>query len=249
MPADPEGAIQAVCNAVDKGRISSDRIQASYERIRWAKQGIGSPHPGSDDSTTHAWENISPPPVQLDQLALPDIRKTAIAILQDSMVCHIPTPLSPVKSGQNIILIDNSLDCDFLSRTAPVITAPNAHGYTHLTLLDQHSKSSNLPTLKAPQEGTLQNPKSKIQNGNVLLQLFVRGNPFRGSAGMSDRATSLLDDLLKQNCLNGLVIYGSPYLWETIKPTLPLNVPHVFTYGQMPMAQALVMRSLFGVEG
>lgn len=238
MPADPEGAIQAVCNAVDKGRISSDRIQASYERIRWAKQGIGSPHPGGDDSTTHAWENISPPPVQLDQLAQPEVRETAIAILQDSMECHVPHPLAPVQSGNNMILIDNSIDCDVLNLTAAAITGPKAHGYDQLTLMDQHTQG--LPAPSPSEEG-----KRSRQTSPVILQLFVRGNPFRGSAGMSDRAHTLIEELLKQHCLAGLVVYGSPYLWDTLKPILPHDLPHVFTYGQMPEAQAIVMKRLF----
>ena len=65
---------------------------------------------------------------------------------------------------------------------------------------------------------------------------------------MSDRATALLTDLLEHDCLDGIVVYGSPYLWETLKPTLPPDLPHVFTYGQMPMAQMLVMQALFGED-
>jgi len=37
MPVDPEGAIQAVCEAVTSGRISQSRIRASVERIWQAK--------------------------------------------------------------------------------------------------------------------------------------------------------------------------------------------------------------------
>lgn len=46
MPIDPEGAIQAVCEAVESGRISPERIRASVERIWDAKfrlrdEGVG----------------------------------------------------------------------------------------------------------------------------------------------------------------------------------------------------------------
>ncbi|MGA7935210.1 MAG: glycoside hydrolase family 3 N-terminal domain-containing protein, partial [Kovacikia sp.] len=43
MPLDPVGAIAAVCAAVEAGRISLERIQASVERIWRAKQKVGSP--------------------------------------------------------------------------------------------------------------------------------------------------------------------------------------------------------------
>ncbi|MEM9215806.1 MAG: glycoside hydrolase family 3 N-terminal domain-containing protein [Cyanobacteria bacterium P01_F01_bin.150] len=256
MPADPEGAIKAVCKAVETGRISRDRIQSSYDRIRWAKQGIGSPHTAGDDSTTHAWENITPPPVQLDQLAQPQVRETAIAILQESMVCQVPQPLPKAQAGQNIILIDNSLDCDFLGHNAPAITVPQAHGYHQLTVVDQHvlkakgelkaegrRQKAEEPTPSPSQEGDRTAPTP--QRPNALLQLFVRGNPFRGRAGMSDRAIDLLMDLLAQDCLQGVVVYGSPYLWDALKQTLPESVPCVFTYGQMPTAQVLAMQALF----
>ena len=247
MPADPEGAIAAVCEAVETGRISDERLQSSLDRIRWAKQGIGAPHPASDDATTHAWENISPPPIQLDQLAQPDTRQTAIAILQDSMQVHGSIPLPPVESGQNIILIDNCLDCDFLTPVTDAIATPKAHGYTTLTLIDQNTPlHSKIVRLNA--HNNVQNPKSKIQNPPTLLQLFVRGNPFRGSAGLSDRATTLLDALLEAEALTAIIFYGSPYLWESLQERLPSELPRIFTYGQMPMAQRVAMQTLFALN-
>ncbi|MCA1991353.1 MAG: beta-glucosidase, partial [Coleofasciculus sp. S288] len=42
MPVDPEGAIQAVCDAVAAGRLSQERIRASVERIWNAKQNVHS---------------------------------------------------------------------------------------------------------------------------------------------------------------------------------------------------------------
>ncbi|NET10365.1 MAG: beta-glucosidase [Symploca sp. SIO2B6] len=253
MPADPEGAIQAVCTAVETGRISLERIQSSFDRIRWAKQGIGTLHPASDSSTTHAWENIPPPPVQLDRLGQPQIRKAAIAILQEAMNSHVPQPLTKVPLGKNIILIDNSLDCDFLSMNADAIAVPKSYGYRDISLYDQHSPTFKIPMGSQGCHGSemLQPPssivaiQSAISNPPVLLQLFVRGNPFRGSAGLTDLATHLLDELLASQSLSAIALYGSPYLWDSIQPQLPPDLPHVFTYGQMPMAQTLVMQKLF----
>jgi beta-glucosidase len=42
-----------------------------------------------------------------------------------------------------------------------------------------------------------------------------------------------------------LLIYGSPYLLEQFLPKLPKALPYVFTYGQMPAAQAIALDALF----
>jgi beta-glucosidase len=78
----------------------------------------------------------------------------------------------------------------------------------------------------------------------VLLQLFVRGNPFRGSAGGGEPWPTWIQQLLAQGRLAGLVVYGSPYLWQSLRPLLPAHLPAAWSPGQMPEAQALVLRQL-----
>jgi beta-glucosidase len=79
----------------------------------------------------------------------------------------------------------------------------------------------------------------------TLLQLVIRGNPFRGSAGLNQTAQNWLQFLLQTEQLHGLVIYGSPYILEKFLPSLPPDIPYVFTYGQMPAAQAIALNTLF----
>jgi beta-glucosidase len=78
----------------------------------------------------------------------------------------------------------------------------------------------------------------------VLLQLFVRGNPFRGSAGADGYWAEVVQTLLKQQKLAGLVVYGSPYLWQELQQLLPKNLPAAYSPGQMPGAQALALEAL-----
>jgi beta-glucosidase len=78
----------------------------------------------------------------------------------------------------------------------------------------------------------------------VLLQLFVRGNPFRGSAGSAEPWAAALRQLVAAGQLAGLVVYGSPYLWEELRPLLPDGVPGVYSPGQMPLAQAEALNQL-----
>jgi beta-glucosidase len=78
----------------------------------------------------------------------------------------------------------------------------------------------------------------------VLLQLFVRGNPFRGSAGGEEPWPAVLAQLLAAGRLAGLAVYGSPYLWEQLQPLLPAELPAAYSPGQMPEAQAVLLQRL-----
>ena len=41
--------------------------------------------------------------------------------------------------------------------------------------------------------------------------------------------------------LAGLAVYGSPYLWQTLRPLLPSDLPAAYSPGQMPQAQAVLL--------
>jgi beta-glucosidase len=233
MPLDPEKAIQAVCAAVESGRISPERIQASLERIWRAKLKVCSPPIAA--ATPHAWENISPSgietPAIVSRLAQPDAIDLNAQILKDSMQVHSRLGSFP-KDGRNLILVDDGIDCDFLDRTAPAIVTPRQFGFTQVQVVDRHTPKICFNfDLKDSQP--------------TLLQLFIRGNPFRGSAGLTQTAQDWFDFLRHTQQLQGLVIYGSPYVLEQFLPTLPSGVPYVFTYGQMHSAQAIALETLF----
>lgn len=235
MPLDPEATIQAVCEAVETGRIPLEQIHASVERIWRAKFKVCAPLPDTVASS-HAWENLPPPPIQLQQLAQPDAIATAENILQDSMQVHCPRPIvtttqHPDALLRNLVLVDDILNASFLNRVAPAIATPQTWGYK-TQIIDCHT------------------PAFSIHNGlgqpqPTLLQLFIRGNPFRSSANLTQIAQTLLKELLETNELEALVIYGSPYVLEQFQPHLPPGIPYVFTYGQMPTAQAIALDSLF----
>jgi beta-glucosidase len=236
MPIDPVEAIQAVCEAVETRRIPAERIRASVERIWRAKQKIGSPLPISESG--HAWENLSPtlqPHHLTTHLAQPAAIATVTDILQASMQVHRPV-LSRLANSvdsmpkRNVIVIDDALACDYLGRQAPAIALPRTLGY-HLQMIDCHTPATADDVAKDWQP--------------TLLQLFIRGNPFRGSAGLTDTAHHWLQTLLKTEQLQALVIYGSPYILEAFLPELPIEIPYVLTYGQMPAAQAIALKALF----
>jgi beta-glucosidase len=78
----------------------------------------------------------------------------------------------------------------------------------------------------------------------VLLQLFVRGNPFRGSASASEPWPDVIRQLQTAHRLAGVVVYGSPYLWQSLQPALHPGVSAAYSPGQMPLAQAEALKQL-----
>ncbi|MFG6096564.1 glycoside hydrolase family 3 N-terminal domain-containing protein [Leptothoe sp. ISB3NOV94-8A] len=219
MPADAEGCIQAICEAVRVGRIDEDQIRASVERIWRAKYKVSGPL-GTGPSC-YNWEPAEPV-TQVQQLAQPETLGLARSILKASSR-RGGAEFRPKGPGQNVILVDDVLNCRYLSRTAPAITEPMGWDYG-LTLLD--SRSSQLPRTGLP----------------TLVQLFVRDNPFRRGEPVVQLARKYLEMLAGD--LQAVVVYGSPYLLE--KLSLTDDVPWVFSYGQMSMAQTLALTTLMG---
>ncbi|NJM98468.1 MAG: beta-glucosidase [Phormidesmis sp. RL_2_1] len=236
MPADVEGAIAAICEAVEAGRISPAHILRSVERIWRAKHKIAD-LPVTDSFSQHAWQQQAVPPIQLEDMATEPIRTLAAEILQRSQqVTHAPSQSlgqvisAPLMPGQNLVLVDDVLHCPFLDRTAPAITLPLQQGYT-LALVDGRSAEV-----------------ARLNTGvTTLVQLFIRGNPFRSSHQLSAIAIEYLQALGPN--LQAVIIYGSPYVWQQIQPILPAMTPCVFTYGQMKMAQAIALQPLLNPTG
>ncbi|MBD2306669.1 beta-glucosidase [Chroococcidiopsis sp. FACHB-1243] len=250
MPVDPEGAIQAVCTAVETGRISKERIRASVERIWKAKlqvvgenreQRVGKRAEGEVSSPSEPRSREQGRKTRergetretIFELAKPEAFAVVNEILNTSQVVGGNVPLMPAQSAseskklRNLIVVDELLGCDFLHRKAPAIALPTQHGYT-TQLCDRHTPvvfetDDDCPT---------------------LLQLFIRGNPFRGSAGIAQVGQVWVKKLLASGNLQALVVYGSPYVLQQLLPMLP-SIPYAFSYGQMPTAQAVSLSALF----
>jgi beta-glucosidase len=254
MPVDPEAAIAAVCDAVKTGRISPDRIRASCERIWQAKQKVaygeenyqedkgtrGHPDAGNCVETLSALpclpfstsSSVSP---LLAQLAQPKAIATAANILRESTQVFGSVPLELAKESgnlRNLIVVDNILDCEFLCRTAPALAIPEQLGYKS-QLVDCHTPSMSVCGGEETFSAT-------------VLQLFIRGNPFRGSAGLTQMARDWFKKLLKTGELQALVLYGSPYVKKLFLAALPPGIPCISSYGQMQQAQAIALEILFG---
>ena len=273
MPEDADQAIAAIVAAVETGRLSRERLEASADRRRTALERVlmepasdgrgetasaGAP-PGPGGAPTAAaastglfaaWASSSgqaqevgaadsaSPLGRLSNGPLPEDRSLALELVQRSLRRLGGTVTIPPGGGLNLIRVDTTLGCAFLGGGAPALTLPTAAGLRGV-LIDGAGPSP----WRRDDSGPL--ALDRLGEGAVLLQLFVRGNPFRGSAAGQEPWPEVIRQLHRAGRLAGVAIYGSPYLWDSLAPLLgELAVPAAWSPGQMPLAQEQVLGSL-----
>jgi beta-glucosidase len=222
MPADACAAINAIAAAVAEGRLQRERLEASVVRRRAALASL--PQQGS--TAADPCQAAAPDPGLARELV------TATLELRGRIQ---PPPRG--RPGVNLIRIDQALQAPFLPATAPAISIAAAARFRACLLASD--------TI-SPWSGDPQAPLAleRLGQGPVLVQLFVRGNPFRGHAGGDEPWPAALAQLLTAGRLAGLVVYGSPYLWDELRELLPPGLPAGHSPGQMALAQAEVLAGL-----
>ena len=252
MPADADAALDAIVAAIEAGRLSHERLEASLERRRLALARSSSAQqqqskPATGSSTAMAMQpdacpiqspgsplgGLSNGPIAADQaLALELVRRSL-----ERQGPHL-APERLASGSLNLIRVDTLLGCPFLSATAPALLLPAEAGLSTCLLAGQGpSPWSDNPQAPLALE--------RLGPGPVLLQLFVRGNPFRGSAGGGQEPwPAVIAQLQAAGRLAGLAVYGSPYLWQQLQPLLGPTIAAAYSPGQMPLAQAELLRSL-----
>ncbi|MCX5958102.1 MAG: hypothetical protein NTW51_17350, partial [Cyanobacteria bacterium] len=204
---------------------------------------------------------LSNGPISADrQLALELVRRS---LRHQGGRVTLPAGSPGAAPAINLIRVDTALGCPFLQPTAPALTQATAAGFRPV-VLDGCSPSpwkigpaamsdpgAQEPGVAAPVTATgtsiaTDGPLdlARLGEGPVLLQLFVRGNPFRGSAAGSEPWEAVIRQLQASGRLAGLAVYGSPYLWESLQPLLEVGIPAAWSPGQMPLAQAELLALL-----
>jgi beta-glucosidase len=230
MPADADQAIDAIVAAVEAGRLELERIEAARERRRRALAAVAPPE------TTSVEAPLGP----LSGGPEPADRQLALQLVRTGLERR-GGRIAAATGGVNLIRVDTALVCPFLGATAPALTLPEAAGFRSC-LLEGRSPS---PWRAEEGEPTAPLDLERLGPGPVLLQLFVRGNPFRGSAGGGREPwAAAVAQLLAADRLAGLAVYGSPYLWEALRALLPPDLPAGWSPGQMPLAQAELLEAL-----
>jgi beta-glucosidase len=222
MPPDPAATIEAIYRAVLSGRLTEARIDESIARIWQAKGKIfAGDRLERKDPSSAIWT-----------IAKPEANDTVAAILRDSQKSGGKLPIVPSKDEKqrNLIVLDDLLKSDFIGLHAPAVTLPKQLGY-ELQIVDRNSLCG-----------------AENDSRSTLLQVFLRANPFRGSAGLSPETEAFYQQLLQSESLQGVIIYGSPYILDWFLSQLPDDLPWVFTYGQIPIAQANACKRMLSLS-
>lgn len=156
-------------------------------------------------------------------------KSTVSSILQDSLQTGGNLPFVPhhKQKIRNLIVVDDVLNVTYLDINSPAITKPQAYGYQRQVV--DNSTLANICSDAMP----------------TLLQIFIRGNPFRGNSGLTSNTKEIYQQLINQGQVVGIIIFGSPYVMEWFVSLINSDIPWVYSYGQMPLAQEIALSTFF----
>ncbi len=217
MPENPQVAINSILKAVESGELKQTRIDESFNRVKQIKQL----------KNINCQSSINPN--LREQINLRTSKAVVNEVLKQSSSFNGNLTIKKRDKGINLMVIDDLLNCDFLDRQSPGVTIPASFGY-QVQLFEQRN---------------LFLWEKWAKNEPLILQLFVRGNPFKGIAGLTSTSQKICQDLIKYDKFQGLMIYGSPYVMTWFKKYLPEHIPYGFSYGQMSEAQGILCKQLF----
>ena len=218
MPADADAAIDGLCAGFNSGRLPIERLEQSRQRRSDALATIPDLAP------------TGPIVTAADQALEAELVRHSITI-GDAAVRP--------QAGINLVRVDALLpSAAALSGWSPALRIPESQGFRSVVL---HGEGLS-PWSSQPETPLA---LDRLGDGPVLLQLFLRGNPFRAGRDAREPWAAAIQQLSSLNRLAGVVIYGSPYLWESLQAVLPSDCPAAYSAGQMQEAQDQVLTALF----
>ena len=233
MPADAAAAIDALCAALRSGRVPMARLHDSLERRQAAVQSI--PMTLDSGNNDHTIESAEERSLTLELV-------TQSLEISNSSTAKESTQPNPI-DGINLIRVDGVLPCPMLSADAPAILLPKRLGFQSVL-----SHPLGISPWTDPADPLAPLALDRLGQGPLLLQLFVRGNPFQANRSIREPWTNAIKQLIDLNRLFGLVVYGSPYIWEALSALLPSSIPAGYSPGQMPDAQQQLLERLLNPD-
>ena len=233
MPADAVEAIDALCDALRSGRVPMARLHDSLDRREAALNSM--PLVLESDNNEPTIETGAERALTLELV-------TRSLEVSNPCTTNGSTPRNPIE-GINLIRVDGVLPCPVLPADAPAILLPKTLGFQ--TVLN-HPLGISPWGNPADPLGPL--AIDRLGDGPVLLQLFLRGNPFQANRSVREPWADAIQQLIDLNRLFGLTVYGSPYVWEALSALLPRSIPAAYSPGQMPDAQQALLQRLLNQD-
>ncbi len=228
MPGDVDEAIQALYEAFASGRIPFYRLEESLRRRRLAIDRFEIKSKVLSQGSSYSSNYI------IEETDDCDFAGELIDCTLESINCKY---LEFDDDSINLILVDNFATSQSFNRRLPIFSFPESLGlksilWNEFVVNPLQEKDGNVYLLP------------ELCNKDILLQLFMRGNPFQGKNDIASGWISLIKTLQKQKRLKALVVYGSPYLWQEICEVLDSSISAVYSPGQMEEAQKRVFINL-----
>ena len=242
MPEDADAAITALCDGIESGRIPRERLNASLQRRHRALARVE----GSAAQPRGAAlpQQQTAPELSLD---VEQVEDRALAQTLVELTCESqgpPIAHRPPDTGLNLVRVDGVLSCPQLPASAPALLLPEQAGFRPLL---QHPMAVSIWREDVWTKKDRSDPLAldRLGEGPVLLQLFLRGNPFRAGRDQQEPWGEAIAQLQACRRLAGLVVYGSPYAWESLRSRLDPEIAAAYSPGQMPDAQQTLLLRLF----
>ena len=227
MPANPYEAINAISNALLSGRIPMERLEESLFRRKKAITKVDAFSKVILEEEDH-YNSFS---IERSE----DINLAKELISESIELRHQVAPGNNA-SDINLVRIDGVFPCPFLNNHSPSLCFPEEAGYQNILC---HTMGVT-PWQNNPEEPLA---LDRFGEGSFLIQLFIRGNPFRGSSYNKEPWSATIRQLQKLNRLSGLIVYGSPYLRNELIQVVDPSVPFAFSPGQMNEVQKKLLSS------
>ncbi len=229
MPKDPDEAIRAICEALMNGLLPMKRLEEALIRKRKVVAKIEA----FDLTIGERLDNN-----QSHQIEFDIDRNLAKELICNSIETHNYVASGVNKGGINLLRVDGVLPCPFLNTLSPALCLPERAGYQPI-ICHKHGINPWREDLNEPLALDI------FGEGSFFLQLFIRGNPFQGGLKHQEPWPEVISQLQRHNRLSGLVVYGSPYLWDELIKVLDPSIPSAYSPGQMPDAQKHALSYFF----
>lgn len=229
MPADANAAIDGLCHAIQSGRIPLEDVKNSQQRRRLALKKL------NQITSNEKHQQLQPFQRDEDYLVMKEMVTATIKVYR-------PHSITAKGGGVNLIRTDGVLPSSVLTSQSAALTMPTAVRFEPL-ICHHHGIS---PWQDDPKEPLA---LERLPNGPVLLQLFIRGNPFNGNRADQEPWGAAIQQLQRRRRLAGLVIYGSPYVWDVLVKLVEPHIPTAFSPAQTLEAQTQMMHLMLEPKG
>ena len=223
MPEDIDEAIDSLTEALYLGKIPLERLHESRKRRKNQMDFINN----KNDYENDILNNLS-----INNKFLFEVSEFSKSLITESIYFREKSINKVDYNDINVVKIDNFDQVS--NKVIPALSIPEEAGFNNLII---H------PLSKSPVQRIHKKclGLEHIGNGKVLIQLFVRGNPFIGTDYNNQNWIEDINNLETEKRLSGVIVYGCPYLFEKIKKSTHYSIPLAYSPSQTEEAQKQVL--------